>query len=75
MAMASAAALAAAKACHDARAALARHLPDPAVAAAEDALAIGLATLGSRPHRPVRASTPGLSCGSAGPETSRDPDD
>jgi uncharacterized membrane protein len=57
MAMASAAALAAAKVCHDARATLARHLPDPAVAVAEDALAIGLATLGSRPHRPVRAST------------------
>jgi uncharacterized membrane protein len=75
MAMASAAALATAKVGHDARAALARHLPDPAVAVAEDALAIGLATLGSRPHRPVRASTPGLSCGSAGPEISRDPDD
>jgi len=47
MAVASAAALAAAKVCHDARAALARHLPDPAVAVAEDALAIGLAALGS----------------------------
>jgi uncharacterized membrane protein len=47
MAIASAAALAAAKICHDARAELARHLPDPAVAVAEDALAIGLATLGS----------------------------
>jgi uncharacterized membrane protein len=47
MAVASASALAAAKICHDARAALARHLPDPAVAVAEDALAIGLAALGS----------------------------
>lgn len=47
MAIASAAALASAKICHDARAALARHLPDPAVAVVEDALAIGLATLGS----------------------------
>ena len=47
MAVASAAALAAAKVCHDARAALARHLPDPVVAVAEDALAIGLAALGS----------------------------
>jgi len=75
MAMASAAALAAAKVGHDARAVLARHLPDPAVAVAEDALAIGLATLGSRPHRPVRASTAGGSSGSAGPEISRDPDD
>jgi uncharacterized membrane protein len=40
-------ALAAAKVCHDARAALARHLPYPVVALAEDALAIGLARLGS----------------------------
>jgi uncharacterized membrane protein len=47
MAIASAAALAAAKICHDARAALARHFPDPAVAVVEDALAIGLAALGS----------------------------
>jgi uncharacterized membrane protein len=47
MAIASAAALASAKICHDARAALARHLPDPAIAVAEDALAIGLAALGS----------------------------
>jgi uncharacterized membrane protein len=47
MAVASAAALAAAKVCHDARAALARHLPDPAVAVVEDALAIWLAALGS----------------------------
>jgi hypothetical protein len=47
MAVASAAALAAAKVCHDARAALARHLPDPVVGVAEDALAIGLAALGS----------------------------
>jgi uncharacterized membrane protein len=47
MAVASAAAVAAAKLCHDGRAALARHLPDPAVAVAEDALAIGLAALGS----------------------------
>ena len=47
MAIASASALAAAKVCHDARAALARHLPDPAVAVVEDALAIGLAALGS----------------------------
>jgi uncharacterized membrane protein len=47
MAIASAAAVAAAKVGHDARAALARHLPDPVVAVAEDALAIGLATLGS----------------------------
>jgi uncharacterized membrane protein len=44
---ASAAALAAARICHDARAALARRVPDPAVAVAEDALAIGLAALGS----------------------------
>jgi uncharacterized membrane protein len=50
-AIASATALAAAKVCHDARAALARHFPDPAVAVAEDALAIGLAALGSRPDR------------------------
>jgi uncharacterized membrane protein len=41
------AALAAAKIGHDARCALARHLPDPAAAVAEDALAIGLAALGS----------------------------
>ena len=44
---ASAAALAAARVCHDARAALARRVPDPVVAVAEDALAIGLAALGS----------------------------
>jgi uncharacterized membrane protein len=44
---ASVAALAAAKICHDARAALARRLPDPVVAVAEDALAIGLAAIGS----------------------------
>jgi hypothetical protein len=44
---ASAAALAAARICHDARAALARRVPDPVVAVAEDALAIGLAALGS----------------------------
>lgn len=44
---ASAAALVAARICHDARAALARRVPDPAVAVAEDALAIGLAALGS----------------------------
>jgi hypothetical protein len=44
---ASAAALAAARICHDDRAALARRVPDPVVAVAEDALAIGLATLGS----------------------------
>lgn len=43
----SVAALAAAKICHDARAALARRLPDPVVAVAEDALAIGFAALGS----------------------------
>jgi hypothetical protein len=43
----SAAALAAARICHDARAALARRFPDPVVAVAEDALAIGLAALGS----------------------------
>jgi len=47
MLTASVAALAAAKICHDARAALARHLPDPVVAVAEDALAIGLAAIGS----------------------------
>jgi uncharacterized membrane protein len=44
---ASAAALVAAKICHDARAALARRLPDPLVGVAEDALAIGLAAIGS----------------------------
>jgi uncharacterized membrane protein len=44
---ASVAALAAAKICHDARAALARRLPDPVVAVAEDALAIRLAAIGS----------------------------
>jgi hypothetical protein len=38
---------AAARICHDARAALARRVPDPVVAVAEDALAIGLAALGS----------------------------
>jgi uncharacterized membrane protein len=43
----SVAALAAAKICHDARAALARRLPDPVVAVAEDALAIGFAAIGS----------------------------
>lgn len=47
MAVASACAVAAAKISHDARAALACHIPDPAVAVAEDALAIGLAGLGS----------------------------
>jgi hypothetical protein len=47
MAIASATALAAAKIGHDARAALARRLPDPVVAVTEDALAIGLAALGS----------------------------
>ena len=47
MLTASVAALAAAKVCHDARAALARRLPDPVVAVAEDALAIGLAAVGS----------------------------
>jgi uncharacterized membrane protein len=47
MLIASACALAAAKVCHDARAALARRVPDPVVAVAEDALAIGLAALGS----------------------------
>lgn len=46
-AIALAAALAAAKVGHDARAALARRLPDPVVAVAEDAVAIGLAALGS----------------------------
>jgi uncharacterized membrane protein len=44
---ASTAALAAARICHDARAALARRVPDPVVAMAEDALAIGLAAQGS----------------------------
>jgi len=47
MLTASVAALAAAKICHDARAALARRLPDPVVGVAEDALAIGLAAVGS----------------------------
>ena len=47
MLTASVTALAAAKICHDARAALARRLPDPVVAVAEDALAIGLATMAS----------------------------
>ena len=47
MLTASVAALAAAKICHDARAALARRLPDPVVAVAEDALAIGLTAIGS----------------------------
>ena len=47
MLTASVAALAAAKICRDARAALARRLPDPVVAIAEDALAIGLAAIGS----------------------------
>lgn len=47
MLTASVAALAAAKICHDARAALARRLPDPVVGVAEDALAIGLAAIGS----------------------------
>jgi uncharacterized membrane protein len=47
MLTASVAALAAAKICHDARAALALRLPDPVVAVAEDALAIGLAAIGS----------------------------
>ena len=47
MLTASVAALAAAKICHDARATLARRLPDPVVAVAEDALAIGLAAVGS----------------------------
>jgi uncharacterized membrane protein len=45
--VAAAAALAAAKVGHDARAALGRRLPDPVVAVAEDALAIGLAAAGS----------------------------
>jgi uncharacterized membrane protein len=44
---ASAAALAAARVCHDARAALARRVPDPAVAMVEDVLAIGLAAVSS----------------------------
>ena len=44
---ASVAALAAAKIGHDARAVLGRRLPDPVVAVAEDALAIGLAAVGS----------------------------
>ena len=44
---ASVTALAAAKICHDARAALDRCLPDPVVAVAEDALAIGFAAIGS----------------------------
>jgi hypothetical protein len=44
---ASAAALAAAKVCHDARAALARRAPDSALAMVEDVLAIGLAAVGS----------------------------
>jgi uncharacterized membrane protein len=43
----SVAALAVARICHDARAALARRVPDPVVAVAEDALAIGLAAWGS----------------------------
>jgi hypothetical protein len=47
VAIASAAALAAAKIGHDTRCALARRLPDPAVAVVEDAVAIGLAALGS----------------------------
>jgi uncharacterized membrane protein len=47
MAVASAAAMAAAKIGHDTRCALARRLPDPAVAVVEDAVAIGLAALGS----------------------------
>jgi hypothetical protein len=46
-AIAVAAALAAAKIGHDTRAAIARRLPDPVVAVAEDAVAIGLAALGS----------------------------
>lgn len=45
--IAAAAALAAAKIGHDIRGALARRLPDPAVALVEDGLAIGLAALGS----------------------------
>jgi hypothetical protein len=44
---ASAATLAAARVCHDARAALARRVPDPAVAMVEDVLAIGLTAVGS----------------------------
>ena len=44
---ASAAALAAARVCHDARAALARRVPDPAVGVVEDVLAIVLAAVGS----------------------------
>ncbi len=47
MVIAAAAALAAAKIGHDSRRALARRLPDPAVALVEDGLAIGLAALGS----------------------------
>jgi uncharacterized membrane protein len=47
VAIACAAALAAAKIGHDARCALARRVPDPAVAVVEDAVAIGLAALGS----------------------------
>jgi uncharacterized membrane protein len=47
VAIASAAAVAAAKIGHDTRCALARRLPDPAVAVVEDAVAIGLAALGS----------------------------
>jgi hypothetical protein len=47
MLTASVAALAAAKICHDARAAFARRVPDPVVGVAEDALAIGLAAIGS----------------------------
>jgi uncharacterized membrane protein len=47
MLTASVAALAAAKIGHDARAVLDRRLPDPVVAVAEDALAIGLAAVGS----------------------------
>jgi uncharacterized membrane protein len=47
VAIASAAAVAAAKIGHDTRRALARHFPDPAVAVVEDAVAIGLAALGS----------------------------
>jgi hypothetical protein len=42
-----AAALTAARIGHDARAALDRRLPDPLVAVAEDALAIGFAAAGS----------------------------
>jgi hypothetical protein len=47
MPTASAATLAAARVCHDARAALARRVPDPAVAMVEDVLAIGLTAVGS----------------------------